>query len=44
MGTFIVGLIVLGLVIAAIRSIRKNKSHNCGGGCSSCSYHCHDKK
>lgn len=44
MGTFIVGLIVLGLVIAAIRSIRKNKSANCGGGCASCSHHCGDKR
>ncbi len=45
MGTFIVGIIVVGIVGLSIRSMvrdRQNgKSTQCGGDCSHCSGHCH---
>ncbi len=46
MANFIIGGIVLILIIAAIRSIIKNKGTcDCGnGGCNCCQHHCHGKK
>ena len=39
MGTFVVGAIVLGCVMLAIRSLRADKRNgkaSCGGGCGRC--------
>ncbi|HBA70105.1 MAG TPA: FeoB-associated Cys-rich membrane protein [Lachnospiraceae bacterium] len=45
MGTLIVGLIVLGAVALAVKSMirdKKNgKSVQCGGDCGHCGGHCH---
>lgn len=42
--TIIVSLIVLGLVVQAVRTLRKNrKDGGCGCGCSGCSANCHEK-
>ncbi|MEQ2578852.1 FeoB-associated Cys-rich membrane protein [Hominiventricola aquisgranensis] len=42
MGTLVVGLVVLAIVVAAARSIWKDKKNgkscgSCGGGCGGCS-------
>lgn len=40
MGTVIVGLVLIGIVAAIIRSLKKKKGGcHCGGECSSCD-HC----
>ncbi|MCX4268858.1 MAG: FeoB-associated Cys-rich membrane protein [Lachnospiraceae bacterium] len=45
MGTFIVGVIITGIVILSIRSMiqdkRNGKSLQCGGDCKHCGGHCH---
>lgn len=45
MGTFIVGLLVAGVVALVLRSMirdKKNgKSIQCGGDCKHCGGHCH---
>lgn len=45
MGTIIVGIIVLGMVAMAVRSMirdkKAGKSLQCGGDCSHCGGHCH---
>ncbi len=45
MGTLVVGMIVLGIIGLAIRSIIKDKksgkSPQCGQSCKNCSGHCH---
>lgn len=45
MGTFIVGIAVVGIVGLSIRSMvrdkRNGKSIQCGGDCSHCGGHCH---
>ena len=44
MGTIVVGAVVLGMVILAVRSMVKDKkigkSLQCGGDCSHCKGHC----
>jgi hypothetical protein len=44
-GTIIVGTIVLGMVLLAVRSLirdkRAGKSIQCGGDCKHCGGHCH---
>ncbi|MBS7007511.1 FeoB-associated Cys-rich membrane protein [Anaerostipes sp.] len=44
MGTFIVGVAVLGIVGLIVRSMvrdkKKGKSIHCGNSCSSCGGHC----
>ena len=42
LGNIIVGIIILGIVVLAIRSIRKDKKNGgCAGGCSGCGGACH---
>lgn len=45
MGTFIVGLVIAGAVVLAIRSMIKDKKNGksiqCGGDCRHCGGHCH---
>lgn len=45
MGTAIVGIIVIAMVCAAIRSMirdkKAGKSLQCGGNCKNCGGHCH---
>ena len=45
MGTVIVGVIILGVVGLAVRSMvrdkKRGKSPVCGGDCSQCGGHCH---
>ncbi|MCM1050144.1 MAG: FeoB-associated Cys-rich membrane protein [Clostridiales bacterium] len=45
MGTIIVGIIVVGMVAMAVRSMirdkKAGKSLQCGGDCSHCGGHCH---
>ena len=45
MGTFIVGIIVVGIVSLAIASMRRDKKNGkslqCGVDCKSCGGHCH---
>lgn len=45
MGTIVVGLIVLGIMALAVRSMirdkKTGKSLQCGGDCSHCKGHCH---
>lgn len=45
MGTFVVGLVVVGIVSCSIRSMvrdkRNGKSIQCGGDCKHCGGHCH---
>ena len=45
MGTIVAGMIVVGLVALAVRSMVKDKkngkSHHCGGDCKHCGGHCH---
>ena len=47
MGTFITGVVLIGIVALIIRSMirdKKNgKSLQCGVGCKHCAGHCHDK-
>ena len=41
-GTIIVGLVLLVVVVAIVRNIRKNKGGcSCGDGCSSCDHRDH---
>ena len=45
MGTIVAGMIVVGLVALAVRSMIKDKkngkSRHCGGDCKHCGGHCH---
>lgn len=45
MGTIIAGMIVVGLVALAVRSMVKDKKNgkplHCGGDCKHCGGHCH---
>lgn len=45
MGTFIVGIIIAGIVALAVRSMirdkKSGKSLQCGCDCKNCSGHCH---
>lgn len=45
MGTIVAGMIVVGLVALAVRSMVKDKkngkSFHCGGDCKHCGGHCH---
>ncbi|WP_294374460.1 FeoB-associated Cys-rich membrane protein [uncultured Clostridium sp.] len=46
MGTFITGVVLIGIIALIIRSMirdKKNgKSLQCGVGCKHCAGHCHD--
>ena len=45
MGTIVAGMIVVGLVALAVRSMGKDKKNgkslHCGGDCKHCGGHCH---
>lgn len=45
MGTVIVGAVILGITILALRSMirdkKSGKSLQCGGDCGKCGGHCH---
>ena len=45
MGTIVAGMIVVGLVALAVRSMVKDKENgkslHCGGDCKHCGGHCH---
>lgn len=45
MGTIVAGMIVVGLVALAVRSMVKDKKNgkslHCGGDCKHCDGHCH---
>ena len=48
MGTIVAGMIVVGLVALAVRSMVKDKKNgkslHCGGDCKHCGGHCHKRE
>lgn len=39
LGTIIVGIVLIGVVVAIVKQLKKEKGCGCGGDCSSCT-HC----